>query len=455
MTRRTRSLFGYCLPDALLREFEALEFSLRDPQRPSWDHFDAYSDEDLFVAPCIAEPRKRLAEIHDVIFGRNEGAALPVSAQLATGLTVLASNSHPGFVMNEADLEPGAIEAAQSLVSRLLVAHPVLMHPSLKIEIRLPAIKGYGSVPHALALAVNARFPMGRDGFTAAQLSAFVGHPCVQMGLAFRHPAGATILRLIEHRTPLDAGLRSTGDRCALVGSLFELSERSRALPADARALPEDLAKQLREPATWDEALASGTLQALGLWQTDLHDRSTKESSFPEFLDGVKGHMTPTLRDAVLDGFVNGGFSRARSMRSRLTAESTTSNLRCLTEGLVRIDACASPSQAAELLRARLSRFPPPDVSLESAMAFLKTMADYGAPVGQAHFTWFDSVAQKEVSPFDATAGLATEAEHVWGRALRIQAAENLMLAEIARVDARTSSKQVRPGQPRRAGRAL
>jgi hypothetical protein len=133
---------------------------------------------------------------------------------------------------------PGAVKLAQAQLSAILVAHPMLLLPELRLHIEHGSVhRGNVTLAKAIAMSSHGRFPMQRDGTPTKQLRAFASHPATRAGICAIPTARKGDMDIFIDRGPLvtSAIYSCSNSRAGVLASLHELGEHLRVRIAAQR----------------------------------------------------------------------------------------------------------------------------------------------------------------------------------------------------------------------------
>lgn len=288
------------------------------------------------------------------------------------------------------DWRPELVRAVRRHLSETLLAHPVLLHPSILIPVDSRSSVGYMNLYHALAM-LRAGLPRlshfidevdasggptgvvkaGAHGDTNARtqiidrlhgrLRAFATHPCVRAALhkpttrinytsVARAPARVTS----EHLSGM--GCDASAEFFGAVMELQELAGDELTLPRLSNPLRQTLDQQQVEAFVVQDILAKSLLAGCGMRRA----ASSLSGSYPApvspadtgLMDSLrkrqhlmedKNLLCKRIEPALFRGMFPDAFSELRS-------QDVSDNMRALAAGLVRAGAAQSPGAAGAII---------------------------------------------------------------------------------------------------------
>ncbi len=374
-------------------------------------------DNDLFVGSVEAAEHRGPAWLRAILewdgtspWGEVQtawpGLAWPsplVSERLCCYLHLLGA----GFGVDR-DYFPGAIELAQRRLAMLLLEHPVLMHPRLRVRTSDQHGKGKVSVAHAVGLAQHGAFPMERHGATKEQLERFANHPCTLLGLRSRHVKVPGQLRMAVGYRVLSLALGQYENHPQLIASIYELDKlvKPAIWPVRVEAMPflrlwPDSSKTV-EPQNPFKVHAECFLAACGshlnagvgrrpVWQW--HEspeylallKETGTGNTPDFI----AQLRMVLHAALIPGSIQAGrLGLLGPMQGAGPGyDQVVDGCQRVLRGIVTCGLKDTEPAAAQAVREMLQFSGPPHCQLEHALAVIRTLAQHGVDMTAEDFT--------------------------------------------------------------------
>lgn len=373
----------------------------------------------------------------------------------------------PEDAINESCGITNAHARAQVGLNELLLEHPILLHPRLKIILDGATSLSVGalSIAHAIMVTRYAAFPRlsdwvsleapgtGSSGSTnpaisdmkaaalRKRLKKLAGSKVLAMGLATPELMIGNAYWSIKGRAALDC-LPTGWWRPRLILSLQELAELRSPTPDSARFTDfRDAGGVLnrdgdygvkKEGLYFATAMSNGLIRAAGI---NPYDTPSVEAADPDpvrkdFFDLVR-RRGPECRDGALEEMNTHvfaalfGFGAVEASNDGIAARTRT-----LVSALVESELHPTPVAAAEWLRERLSRGGLPMLSVEQVVTYFRTLRDLGAPVPPDH-------------PF------VSVASETWATGLKVVSVEDAMKAkldETITVPATAAARRTRAG---------
>lgn len=309
---------------------------------------------------------------------------------------------------------PGVIKLAQAQLSALLVAHPALLLPELRVHVEHSSVhRGNVTLAKAIAMSSHARFPMRRDGIPVEQLRAFAAHPAARAGIATIASARKGDMEIFIDRAPLitSAIYSRSNARAGVLASLHELGEQLHAAPGG-----ELLAQHTFVQPLWDAAARRVSIHLPPQRLADYYACAFLEAcgargddEFPEFLDALRAGavaarvqmlqgLAPETDEALFPEFGPGAGSLMPAAR-----------VRHLVHGLVAVGTHAEPGSAARWLLQSLGARTPgrlPKASTGQALSYMEALAEHGVELlredlggrVEAGSTWADALVAAQAA---------------------------------------------------------
>lgn len=332
---------------------------------------------------------------------------------------------------------PDGRAQAQLMLNELLLEYPVLMHPRVRVTIRVSGGEpGTCSIPHAIALMPESHFPMESDWpegeAPLEKLKAFVDSPLVHAGLtspAITHPGA---LKEATSGTAFSCAVKRYSARPALLSSLFYLGRHG----------------TLRTPLPGTSAKP-----ALGIYLHDWHEVHHKRDAIHRAaveadsffcacgitklgsrsnIEVAKTHRMPAMFEYIkVQGPVKCEALRLQLRVSlfdqvfghentRAAPEAVAHNTSSIVTGLVEAGVHANTKEAAQWMKMQLRDVGAPAVSTELALGFLRALRPHFAQTDQ------DALANT-LNDDPKVIGGAVVTNESWAAALSIESAEHIM----------------------------
>ncbi|MEJ6002597.1 hypothetical protein [Paucibacter soli] len=239
-------------PDSLIHELEAIADSDAGLDGPISKHFllAGFTSADLALGPecnsvtCEEEWYRAVlawdqaARPGEPGFWAESGPAPSIADRVIVCLHAL---SMPAGGAAQSYF-PGAGERAQLVLNELLLSHPVLMHPRIRVRVR--SLDGKTtettSLAHAICTSTHGHLPRFSDWPAGAapldRLAAFANHPVTRLGLTTSQLTHRGQLKAAQFRTPIHAGYQFERELGAVIGNLVSLWELGRLADPGSKA---------------------------------------------------------------------------------------------------------------------------------------------------------------------------------------------------------------------------
>lgn len=407
-------------------------------------HFDkaGFSSHDLVIGSAVFREQNELEWLRDVmrwVPGGDGGVPTPdIVSRLVVYLEVLSVDEE---AIDKSCGITGSHAKAQRGLNELLLEHPVLLHPRLKIILDDVTGEHAGacSVAHAIMITRHAHFPRVTDWAESSpptpitamrraslvrRLRSFAGSRLLELGLTTKNIEIANTHAAVDGRRALDH-FGNPDWRPRLILSLQELAELRSPTPDSARFTDFDAANY---GWLFGLALARGLVRAAGVNPFATLPERLNPRFEPDFVDLVRRHG-PSCRDQLLREFRNQLFGSIFAFGSlEITHDGIVTCMHRLVDALVDGGLHATPVEAAQWIRSRVQEPGLPTLSTEQVVVFLRTLRDLGAPV--------------EDDPRGVLAGI-----EVWRQGLHVVTAEDAMRSVLGSSDvapARASTASTR-----------
>ena len=287
----------------------------------------------------------------------------PPLPSIADRLTVYLYVLNVGRDRVDAVFDPGAHAMAQRGLNELLLEHPVLLHPRVRVRVGVsgsPA--GTCSVAHAIALNANARLPMVSDwpeGLAPLEkLARFADLPMVRSGLSFRSLRHDGEAKQTRGYSMLAAAVKLKSAQPGLLASLYDLGRQATArYPDPARGATPKLGiflcdwKTMHKPEDGihrDGVLADSFMDACGVMgpgrsTTDVA-RMYRDDAFLDYLGAHSADELVNVWHQVRSRVFEGIFGRgAKSYHT----DEVAYNLQAVVTAMVRVGVFGGRAEGA------------------------------------------------------------------------------------------------------------
>jgi len=438
------------VPDSLIEELESIMAEDGFDHSNVSSHFlrEGFTNKDLVVCSVNADGLTfgwvREVLKWDPTAADGEPGAwtwAPPMPSIADRLGVYLFTLQVSRARADAVFDQGAHAAAQRGLNELLLEHPVLMHPRVRVKVQVLGIPaGTCSVAHAIALSPNAHLPMVSDWpegkAPLERLATFANLPVVRWGLTFKSIRHAGECKQANGYSMLAAAVKLQSARPGLLASLYDLGLQAttdltgKALDAkpklgiflhDWKAMHKKEDSIHRDGVLADSFMAACGVMGPGRSSVDIA-RLYRNDAFLDYL-GAHGadelvNIWYQVRSQVLDDIVG------RGERS-YSPDEVAYNLRSVVSGMVRVGVFGGSAEgAANWIRRQLKDVGTPAVEPHSALGFVRAMREFGVEVESRDF----SVFMKDGVQVDFE-----QAAPGWAKALQVDAAERGMNEVISR----------------------
>lgn len=326
-------------------------------------------------------------------------------------------------------LYPGAHQRAQVVLNELLLEHPVLMHP--RVRVPTPSLSGTCSVAHAIAMSPHAHFPMARDWpdgqAPMEKLTEWARHRLVRrvMRTAVRSVGHVGEADEVQRRSWFATGMRTKKSHAGLLASLFEVGKLMHSGAGYAEQVGDILHdwNALHRPEDgihrWDR-ISESLYQSAGLSlgkSPDLEDAHLyAEPAFTEYVKALPDDERQRLEVEMRQKLFRHIFG---SSKVRASAECIAHNTRAIAATLVKADVFKDEHAAAHWMRQVIDRMGAPTVDAASALVFIQTMREFNVRITEADFPKDHSAEERTLEQMAPG----------WAQAIRIDTAEQAMLS--------------------------
>lgn len=322
-------------------------------------------------------------------------------------------------------LFPGAHKRAQVVLNELLLEHPVLMHP--RVRVPMPSLSGTCSVVHAIAMSPYGHFPMARDWpegqAPTEKLTEWARHRLVRRVLrtAVRSIGHAGEAPEVHRKSWFASGMKARKSHAGLLASLYEVGKLMHSGAGYAEQVGDILHdwKALHRPEDGvheKDAIAEALFQSA--WLSRRNSLSLADArlyatpAYTEYVlalpDDERERLEPELRHKLFR-YIFGG------TKETLGDEFIAHNTRQLTSTLTTARVFSDERAAADWMRRVIERMGAPVVGAASALTFIRTLREFGVRITEADFP----------------KGKAMSVWPGWEHALQVDAAEQAMLTAL------------------------
>jgi hypothetical protein len=452
--RSMRTQRVHAAPDSLIKELESIMAEGGFAHVNTADQFlnEGFSDKDLVICPELSTSDVSVAWLREVLkWNPNASAGEPGAWTLAPPAPSIADRLGVYLYVLQVEREqvdtifhPGAHASAQRGLNELLLEHPILMHPRIRMNAWvLGGRAGTCSVAHAIALNANARFPMVSDWpegqAPLERLAKFADLPVVRCGLTFKSLPHEGECVQAKGYSMLEAAVKLKSAQPGLLASLFDLGRQATLQYPDPTHGPkpklgiflDDWKKMLQSWSSINRygILADSFIEACGVIGPGLSTMDIARKHRNEaFFDYLRAHTSDELvsilhqvRWRVFEGiFGRGGPS--------YNPDEVDYNLRAIVTGMTKVGLFGGRAEGAAnwilrqltdvgILR-QLTNVGIPAVDAPSALGFIRSMREYGAQVEVTHFS--TNMAHESLDEL-------AERAPGWAAALRVDATERGM----------------------------
>jgi hypothetical protein len=458
----------YTVPDSLIEELESIRTQGGFAHINTGGQFlsEGFTDKDLVICPELTTKDVSIGWMREVLKWRPHAAAdepgawtwAPPMPSIADRLGVYLYVLQVERERVDAVFDPGAHATAQRGLNELLLEHPVLMHPRVRLKVRVfgsPA--GTCSVAHAIALNANARFPMVSDWpegqAPLEQLAKFADLPMVRCGLTFKSIRHEGECKQTKGYSMLAAAVKLKSARPGLLASLYDLGRQGtlRYVDPTLGAKPKlgiflydwKTMHKKEDSIHRDGTLADSFMEACGVMgpgrSTVDIARLHRNNAFLDYLGAHRPDELVNIWYQVRTRVFEGIFGRGAASYN---PDEVAYNLRAIVTGMVRVGVFGGGAEgAANWIRRQLKDVGTPAVEAHSALGFIRGMREYGVEVEPRDF----SVSMKDGVQVDFE-----QAAPGWEAALRVDAAERGMNEVISNAPAPADSTSAAQGARRR-----
>lgn len=323
---------------------------------------------------------------------------------------------------------PGTHRRAQVVLNEVLLEHPVLMHP----RVRVPAYNygGSCSVAHAIAMSPYGHFPMARDWpdgqAPMEKLTEWARHRLVRRVLrtAVRSVGHEGEAPEVHRRSWFASGMKARKSHAGLLASLFEVGKLMSSGAGNAAHVGDILVdwKALHRPEDGiheKDAIAEALFQSAELSHSNslfISDaRLYAVPSFAEYVAALHEDERQRLEPEMCHKLFRNIFG---ATKETLSSELIEHNTRALMSTFSKARVFKDEWTAADWMRSVIRKVGPPSVDAASALAFIRTMREFEVQITEADFPRGSSL--NAIWPG-------------WAHAIQADVAENAMLSVLGK----------------------